>query len=231
MVTEPGIIFTIASFIVLLTDLVFVHEWGHYIVARIFGVKVETFSIGFGKEIFGWRDKKDTHWKVGWLPLGGYVKFFGDATAISNPGKYLKRIAPEDRDRCFHFKPIWQRMLIVAAGPTINFLFAIFLFIGFSIVTGFGQLIDEPLIGKLIEGEAAYEAGFEAGDRISVYDGREINTFFELRDLVVNNPGKEMTFEVLRGQEWISITVVPKPTEIVHPDGQKENLWSGQRPQ
>lgn len=221
MANDPGIIFTIASFIVLLTVLVFVHEWGHYIVARIFGVKVETFSIGFGREIFGWMDKKDTHWKVGWLPLGGYVKFFGDASAISNPAKYLKRIAPEDRDRCFHFKPVWQRMLIVAAGPVINFLFAILLFIGFSIITGFGQLIDEPVINKLVEGGAAYEAGFEPGDRLAFSDGQEITTFEELRNLVVKSPGKELTFEVLRGEEWISISVVPAPTEITYAGGQK----------
>lgn len=209
---EPGILFTVTLFLLLLSILVFVHEWGHYIVARMFKTRVEVFSIGFGKEIFGWTDKSKTRWKISMVPLGGYVKFFGDANAISNPEKALAKMSPEDRDSCFHFKPIWQRMLIVAAGPVINFLFAILLFAGLFTING--QLVDEPLIGNVSEDGAAYQAGLQSGDRIFSYQGQEITTFQELRELVITSPGEELDFQVLRNGEEFSLTVVPAPTEI-----------------
>ena len=209
---SPGFLYTLVQFLILLSILVFVHEWGHYIVARIFGTRVEVFSIGFGKEIYGWNDKNGTRWKISVLPLGGYVKFYGDASVISNPEAALAKMPAKERARCFHFKPIWQRMLIVAAGPVINFIFAIFLFTGLFTVNG--QLVDEPLIGNVTEGQAAYQAGFFAGDRIISYDGQDLTTFQELREIIINHPDQELSFTVLRDGGEITINVTPAPVEV-----------------
>lgn len=209
MESGPGIIFTVGTFLLLLSILVFVHEWGHYIVARIFGVKVETFSIGFGREIFGWNDKKGTRWKISWLPLGGYVKFFGDATAISNPAKYLKRIAPEDRDGCFHFKPVWQRMLVVAAGPVINLVLAVFIFAGMNLYVGEYRVI-EPIVAGVTEGTPADQAGIQPGDRVTAVNGDSVRDFRKLSFEIQNNPGREVFLEIDRGGQTLNLTVIPK---------------------
>ena len=189
----------------------FVHEWGHYIVARIFGVRVETFSIGFGKEIFGWSDKKGTRWKISWLPLGGYVKFFGDASAISNPEKALAGMPAKERDTCFHFKPVWQRFLIVFAGPAINIVFAIFLYAG--IYAGMGEFVAEPVISQVAEESPAAAAGFEVGDRILEVNGTGIDTFEQIIPMVGTKPGEEILFLVERGGAVLEITAVPNRVE------------------
>ena len=114
MLSQPPVWLILLAFVCALGPLVFIHELGHYFVARWFGVGAETFSIGFGREITGWTDKRGTRWKVGWLPLGGYVKFIGDEHEASAPGD-LSKLTPEERDRSFHLKPVWQRFLIVLA--------------------------------------------------------------------------------------------------------------------
>ncbi|HEX4761527.1 MAG TPA: site-2 protease family protein, partial [Sphingomicrobium sp.] len=124
MITAPPLWLVLVAFVCMLGPLVFFHELGHYLVARWFKVPAEIFSIGFGREIVGWSDKQGTRWKVGWLPLGGYVKFVGDMNAASVPGEESD-IPPELRDRAFQFRPVWQRFLIVLAGPMANFLLAI----------------------------------------------------------------------------------------------------------
>src|SRR5262245_22155204 len=140
-------------FLIVLTVLVFVHELGHYWVARRNGVKVEVFSIGFGPEIFGWNDKAGTRWKFSAVPLGGYVKFFGDADAMSSPGEAPSTMTPEERAVSFHGKRIGQRAAIVAAGPIANFLFAIVIFAGlFAFV---GQPFTSPDIGEVVPDSAA----------------------------------------------------------------------------
>lgn len=207
-----GILFLLGSFLILLTVLVFVHEWGHYIVGRLFGVKVETFSIGFGKELFGWNDKRGTRWKIAALPFGGYVKFFGDASAISNPGKYMKRIAPEDRDKCFHFKPIWQRMLIVVAGPAINLVLAVAIFFGLNLYVGKYTVV-EPVIEVLEEGSPAAEAGLEVGDRFLEANGNEITNFETLQFIVLSNPGREIEFVMERETGVFTTTIIPEVVE------------------
>lgn len=213
----PTIPFTILAFLGLLTILVFVHEWGHYIVARLFGVRVEVFSIGFGKEIFGWRDKKDTHWKVSWIPLGGYVKFFGDASAVSNPAKYLKRIKPEERDQCFHFKPLWQRALIVAAGPVINLILGLLIYI--AIFTAQGTPSEDPVIGQMDATGPAAMAGLESGDRIIEVNGKQIEFFSDMKAEIAPNPGQEIDMVVKRGDETFPVSLMPKPTPIPQEDG------------
>lgn len=119
----------VIPFLLVLSVVVFVHELGHFWVARRFGVRIETFSIGFGREIFGWNDRHGTRWKVAWLPLGGYVKFYGDENAASAPdAERLRAMTPEERQHNFHAKPVYQRMAIVAAGPCANFLLSVVIF-------------------------------------------------------------------------------------------------------
>src|SRR3954449_9139347 len=129
-----GISTYVVPFLIVLTVLVFVHELGHYWVARRCGVRVEVFSIGFGPELFGWYDKAGTRWKFSAIPLGGYVKFFGDADAASTPGGELPVMTPEERAVSFHHKRLGQRAAIVAAGPIANFLFAIVVFAGLYVL-------------------------------------------------------------------------------------------------
>ena len=126
MLAQPPLWFIVVAFIAAIGPLVFIHELGHYLVARWCGVGAETFSIGFGREILGWTDKQGTRWKVGWLPLGGYVKFVGDMNPASQSAE-ADDVPEVDRERAFQYKPVWQRFLIVLAGPLANFLLAIFI--------------------------------------------------------------------------------------------------------
>src|SRR6476659_4693429 len=125
MLPNPPLWMTLLAFVCALGPLVFFHELGHYLVARMFKIPAETFSIGFGREILGWTDKRGTRWKVGWLPMGGYVKFAGDMNPASQPSDDWLNLPAEERNRTFQAKPVWQRFLVVAAGPFTNFLFAI----------------------------------------------------------------------------------------------------------
>jgi regulator of sigma E protease len=177
---------TVAAFVVVLTVLVFVHEWGHYWVARKCGVRVDVFSIGFGPEIFGWTDSVGTRWKVSWVPLGGYVKFFGDANAAS-AGTMTAGISPEERSKAFAFKPVGQRAAVVAAGPIANFLFAIIILAGFF--TFVGQPYTPPEVGEVVPGSAAEAAGFQPGDRVVSINGSKIDRFLDMQQLVGMNPG------------------------------------------
>ena len=121
MLEQPPLWLVLLAFLAALGPLIFIHELGHYFVGRCFGVGSESFSIGFGREIAGWTDKRGTRWKIGWLPLGGYVRFAGDMDPASM-GRNLDKLRPEERRRAFHAKPVWQRFLIVLAGPVANFL-------------------------------------------------------------------------------------------------------------
>ena len=134
MVEYPSLLTTIFAFLLVLGPLVLVHELGHYLVGRWFGVKADAFSIGFGKEIAGWTDKRGTRWKLSALPLGGYVQFAGDMNAASAPDAAAADLPEEERAKTFHVKPLWQRSLIVLAGPMANFLLAIAIFAAFFIV-------------------------------------------------------------------------------------------------
>src|SRR3982750_3805837 len=138
MLPQPPIWLTLVAFVCLLGPLVFFHELGHYLVARMFRIPAEAFSIGFGREIVGWTDKQGTRWKVGWLPLGGYVRFVGDLSPASNPAD-LDQVPAELRDRAFQVRPVWQRFLVVLAGPAANFLLAIIIFASFFAAVGMPQ--------------------------------------------------------------------------------------------
>lgn len=186
----PGLLFTLVMFVAMIGPLVFVHEFGHYLAGRMFGTMVDSFSIGFGREIFGWTDKRGVRWKVGWLPLGGYVKFTGDANAASLPDQ-AALVNPAEKPFMFAFKPLWQRAIIVAAGPFVNFLAAILIFAGF--IAAYGQSFTSPVISNVVEASAADDAGLLPGDRIVRVDGTAIERFEDIIGVIMINPGTPVT--------------------------------------
>ena len=200
------------SFLLLLTILVFVHEFGHFWVARRNGVRVEVFSIGFGPELFGWNDRTGTRWKFSVLPLGGYVKMFGDAGAASNPAEGIDRMTAEERAVAFHHKRLGQRAAIVAAGPIANFLFAILVLAGLFMVQG--QPYTPAEIGTVRPDSAAAAAGLRPGDRITAIDGRSIDRFEQVQLIVRLNQGTPLSVDVLRDGQTVNLAVTPRIVEV-----------------
>ena len=204
--------FTLITFLVLLTILVFVHEWGHYYVARRCGVRVEVFSIGFGREIYGWNDRHGTRWKISLIPLGGYVKFFGDVNAASTPSGNLEGLSDEEKKVAFPLKPLRQRAAIVAAGPAVNLVFAALLFSGIYVTAG------QPIVtGEIIEvtvGSGADAAGIEAGDVILSVNETPIQTFQELGEMIVASAGAPLELSVLRGDQQIYLTAAARMVDV-----------------
>ena len=201
----PGILLTILAFVGGFSLLVFIHEWGHYSVARFFKVRVDSFSIGFGKELIGYTDKNNTRWKFCVLPLGGYVKFFGDASAASNPGEMAEHLTAAEKADCLHYKPLHQRALIVFAGPAINLIAGALVFAAFFF--NYGATVTEPVIAKVTEDSAAYAAGVLAGDRIVAVKGEDIETFSDIGPIVRLYPGRKINLVVERNYENISLPV------------------------
>jgi regulator of sigma E protease len=195
MLPQPPLWLTLIAFVCALGPLVFFHELGHYLVARLFGIPAETFSIGFGKELIGWTDRQGTRWKIAWLPLGGYVKFVGDMTPASNPAE-LDDIPHELRDRAFQLRPVWQRFLVVLAGPAANFLLAIIIFSAFFVM--FGAPRTSNVVVKVQHGGAAERAGIDPGDRILRIADRETPTFEDISNVVLVRPGEKTTAVVER---------------------------------
>ena len=212
----------IVAFLVVLTVLVFVHELGHYLIARRNGVRIEIFSIGFGPELFGWWDRAGTRWKFSAIPLGGYVKMFGDADAASMPGTGLPMMTQEERNVSFHYKRLGQRAAIVAAGPAANFLFAIVLFAGLFMTVG--QPFTPADVGTVKEGSAADKAGIEPGDLIVSLDGRKIERFEDVQNIVRGAPGVTMEIVVRRDGRDIPLQVTPQLTELKDNFGNRHKL-------
>lgn len=194
MLSHTPLWLVLLAFVCALGPLVFFHELGHYLVARWFKVPAEIFSIGFGHEVVGWTDRQGTRWKVGWLPLGGYVKFVGDMNAASAPGDEAD-IPPDLRDRAFQFRPVWQRFLIVLAGPMANFLVAILIFAAFFSLVGTPRT---NVIGAIKENSAAAAAGIASGDRILAIAGRETPNFDDIFNVVAVRPNETVTVTVER---------------------------------
>jgi regulator of sigma E protease len=202
----------IIPFLFILTVLVFVHEFGHYIIARWNRVRVEVFSIGFGSELFGWWDSAGTRWKFSTIPLGGYVKMFGDADGTSGlPAGGLSRLSQAERDVSFHYKRLGQRAAIVAAGPVANFAFAIVVLA--VLFMAYGQPFTPPEVGQVQPGSAAEQGGILPGDSIVSIDGRPVSRFEDVQQAVRLNPGVPMTIAVRREGRDIELRITPKLTE------------------
>jgi len=199
----------IFAFIVIISIIVIVHEFGHYYIAKKCGVKIDEFSIGFGKELFGWTDKSGTRWKVCSLPFGGFVKMFGDETAASTPDRdKLKKISESDKEQTFYFKNVYQRIVILLAGPASNFLLAIVIFATLARINGITNFSTK--IDKILPNSAAERAGIMLGDVIQDIDGKIIDTFEEIKTTTSLNAGNELVFGIERNEKYIQITVIPE---------------------
>lgn len=199
------------SFVFMLSVIVFVHEMGHYLIARYNGVRVEVFSIGFGPELFGWDTRSGTRWKVSLLPLGGYVKMFGDVGAASTPSAEVSTMPPEDRAVSFHHKRLGQRMAIVFGGPFANFVLAVVVLAGLFMTVG--QRITPADISAVLPGSAAEVAGMQAGDMILRIGDRSIERFEELQEVVRESAGVPLRIVVLRDDIETELVVTPRKVE------------------
>ncbi|MFC4295039.1 RIP metalloprotease RseP [Novosphingobium tardum] len=204
MIQSPGVLLYVVGFLLLLGPLVVIHELGHYIVARWFGVKAESFSIGFGKELAGWTDKRGTRWKLSLLPLGGYVQFAGDMNPASQPDAAWLSLPAEEREGCFQGKPLWQRSLIVLAGPAANLIFAIAILAAF--LMAYGQVVATPVVGIVEPGSVAASAGLRSGDRITAIKGEAIDRFGDITRIVAPRPGQSLDMTVERGGRTLGIS-------------------------
>ena len=208
MLAQPGFLFTLLVFVAVIGVLVFIHELGHYLAGRSFGVKADAFSIGFGRELLGWTDGQGTRWKIGALPLGGYVKFAGDLNAASQPDSHAAALPEADYARTFQAQPLGRRALIILAGPAINFLFAILIFAGFFMT--YGQSFTPAVIDTVLPGSPAAVAGLQHGDRIVQLDGHRIDRFEDIVRVVTINSGRPVKAEIERDGVRKVLTVTPK---------------------
>lgn len=205
MTENPGILFSLFAFLLVIGPLIFVHELGHYLVGRWFGVKADAFSIGFGREIAGYTDSRGTRWKLGWIPMGGYVKFAGDMNPASQPTPEWLALPPEERAKTFQAKPVWQRFLIVFAGAATNFLVAIGVFMAFF--AAYGVPRTPATLSAVIEGSPAAAAGLRPGDRIKAVAGRPVGTFDEMAEMIRFRPDERLSLDVDRSGQALSVTV------------------------
>ncbi len=199
----------IVPFVLVLTIVVFFHELGHFLVARWCGVKVDTFSIGFGRAIFSRIDKHGTIWKLGWIPLGGYVKFLGDENEASAADMdTLARLDAKQREETLFFKPLWQRSAVVAAGPFANFLLAIIIFA--CLFMFMGKYVAAPVISGIATQSAAEQAGFAIGDKIIEIDGKAIDDFSQVQRIVMVSADMPLTIRVARAEQIYDLTATPQ---------------------
>ena len=199
-------------FLVYVTLVVFIHELGHFLMARSFGAKVDVFSVGFGPEIFGFNDKRGTRWKLSWIPVGGYVKFAGDADAASAPDRGADQASEADKADMMVFRPVHQRALVAAAGPLANFVLAIALFWGLFLYAGKSELA--PVIGHVGQGSAAAAAGIRSGDRVTSIDGTAITSFDQLPEIIRSSSGQTLTVGLERGGKGLALQVTPRKERI-----------------
>ncbi len=209
---SPGILTSLLAFALVIGPLVFLHELGHYLAGRSFGVKADEFSIGFGRELFGFNDKRGTRWKFCALPLGGYVKFAGDMDMASREDPAWQALPPEERDHTFPAKPVWQRAIIVAAGPITNLLIAFLILTGFALTLG--ELQTPPVVGSVVAGSPAARAGIAPGDRIETLGGSRVETFEDIINYVVIRPGERVQVRVSRSGFEHDAALMIAPTDI-----------------
>ena len=208
----------VVPFIIVLTIVVFFHELGHFWVGRRCGIKVDAFSIGFGPELFAFVDKHGTRWRFALLPLGGYVKFHGDANGASMTDDAAVGAMPADeRALTFAAAPIWKRAATVAAGPIANFILAIVIFS--AVFFALGRSVLAPRVDSVAAGSAAEVAGFLPGDIVLEIDGQKIGSFNDLQRIVTTSPDKALTFLVDRAGKGVSLTATPRLKELDSPLG------------
>ena len=203
----------ILPFIILILVVVFIHEYGHYYFAKKYGVGITDFSIGFGREIIGWNDKSGTRWKICWIPLGGYVKFFGDRNVFSQADqeKLIKKYNEEDRAKLFVLKPLYQRVLIVFGGPLANFLLALVIF--FSIYTFVGKDFTPAVINEVQEDSPAMIGGLKQNDIILEIDGNEVESIMDVSKYITMSTAEIIDFKVQRSYDELLLKVQPKMVE------------------
>lgn len=213
-----GLLSYLIPFVIVLTIVVFIHEGGHFLVGRWCGVKVTVFSIGFGPEIFGWDDKHGTRWKVCWVPLGGYVKFFGDQSEASTPDQAsLGAMSSDDRAVSFHHKKLWQRTAIVAAGPMANFILSTMIYAGLLMWNG--EYVTPPRVDVVEEGSAGQAAGFMPGDMIVSFNGANIDTMRDVEKATMATGGDKIVFEVDRAGKILVLELTPQMVKFEGPGG------------
>ncbi len=212
----------IAGFLLVLGPLVTLHELGHYLVGRMFGVKADAFSVGFGKEMAGYTDKRGTRWKLSMLPLGGYVQFAGDMNPASQPTDAWLALPEEERNKTFQSKKLWQRTLIVAAGPFTNLLIAVVIIAGFAIA--YGMPTTPAVIQDFAEESAARDAGLLPGDRIVAIDGDAVEGFEEISERVLPFPGEVIAITYERGGGTATLPVEIASVEMTDRFGNESRL-------
>src|ERR1700693_5488799 len=218
-----GLIGYIVPFLFVLTIVVFFHELGHFLIARWAGVKVLTFSLGFGPELAGFDDRHGTRWKISAVPLGGYVKFFGDDSEASTPSsETLASMTEEERAGSFHHKKVGPRAAIVAAGPIANFILAIVIFT--CLFTFFGKPSTTARVDQVEAGSAAAAAGFEVGDVVTAIDGSTIGSFSDMQRIVGIRAGESLTFTIKRGDSTLQLHGTPQLREVKDPFGNAHRL-------
>lgn len=196
-------------FLILITIVVFIHEYGHYYFAKKYGVGVTDFSIGFGKEIFGWKDKSGTRWKICLIPLGGYVKFFGDRNVFSQSEQQeiINQYKEEDRKKLFILKPLYQRSIVVAAGPLANFVLAILIF---AIINMFvGKDFTPAVVDEVKDNSPAFIAGMKKSDKIISIDNKKVESILEVSTFINISTSETIEFLVLRNDQKISLFIKP----------------------
>jgi regulator of sigma E protease len=217
-----GVATYIVPFLFVLTIVVFFHELGHFLVARLCGIKVLAFSIGFGPEIIGFNDRYGTRWKVAAVPLGGYVKFFGDDNAASaSSGAQAAPMTEEDKKDSFVHQPVAKRAAVVAAGPIANFILAIFIFAAIFLVVG--KQTTSARVDAVQSASAAATAGFKPGDLVLSINGDQIESFADMQRIVSVSAGETLTIQIDRGGEHVTLTAVPELKEL------KDNFGNSQR--
>ena len=200
---------TIIPFIALILVVVFIHEYGHYYFAKKYGVGVTDFSIGFGKEIFGWNDKSGTRWKICWIPLGGYVKFFGDRNVFSQTEQQeiINKYSEDDRQKLFILKPLYQRSLIVAAGPLANFVLAILIFTMINLFVG--KDMTPAIIAEVQKDSPAFVSGFKKNDKILLIDNKKVESILQVSTFINTSTSEIIEFKILRNDQEFFLSVKP----------------------
>ncbi len=215
-----GFFTVIVPFLLVLTVIVFVHEMGHFLVARWCGVKVDIFAVGFGRRIASFIDKKGTRWQIGWVPLGGFVKFAGDMSAASAPDRdALAKMSEAETETSFHAKSVSQRAAVVAGGPLANFILAIAIWAALVMIVG--RVVTAPVVDQIRADSPAEAAGFVVGDTIKKIDNSEIESFHDLQQIVSGSGGTELSFVVDRNGKLVSLKATPKLSEVTDGLGNK----------